>query len=344
MRDLNSTTQCLRPAGTGEYTARMDLSEIRLGPSASSPDSLPACLEAVLRGSGAAVDYRSLHAALGLPFWIAAPREPNSQRCLGSWMSAGHDALLIEASRLFGMRLRELHPPEAAVGLEESPEFLQHFEASYRPLMELALEHGQAVLVRRGWPDDGGNLWGIVTARCDGNLGFAGLAPGQGDNPEPLTLPPVQVYIVEGIRPRAVSPEELSRHVREAARRVQHNQLDPRFGIVTGPAAYDAWLARLSQSRLCPQCGQGGAACHARMAGSVRQARRTAAVIAGHLEALKVACTDAVRALERSCDDRWVEGVHRNPRGRSEIVEDLERARRADVEARVELDRSCAEI
>ena len=282
----------------GARLASMTLDEIRFTDASADRDSLPACLEAILRAAGSQVDYRSIHAALGLSFWIAAPRR---KRCLGCWMSEGHDALLVDACRLFGVRLRELHPPEAAIGLEDSPEFRQHFEASYRPLMEIALGHRQPSLVRRGWPDPCGNLWGIVTQRREDGLGFAGVSPGGGDAPAPLTLPAVQVYVVEEIRPRAVAPREILRHVAQTARRVQTNQLDPRLGLLTGSAAYDAWLEQLKHDSVCPSCAQVGGACHERMADHVARNRETARELLAELKKLLPESRGMIEARESGC-------------------------------------------
>jgi hypothetical protein len=242
------------------------------------------------------------------------------------------------------MRLRELHPPEAAVGLEESPEFAQHFEASYRPLMETALEHGQPLLVRRGWCDPGGHLWGMVTERSPGGLGFVGIAPGRNTEPEPLELPPVQVYVVEELDPRELITVEVFRKAAEAAARVQSNALDPRFGVVTGEDAYQMWLQRLEQPLICPCMEHDGAACLARLADQVALCRESALGFIQHMRQVirqtppeMGGCVRAFRgmlgALSRARNPEAVRGRLATSAGRSELAADVRTARMLDREA-----------
>jgi len=98
-----------------------------------------------------ALDVDDLNAALGRPFLLCAvPGESDVER----WAAYGQDAFLVEVGRLFGLAVREIHPPEAARGLERAAEFAQHFEASYLPLVLRALEHDKPVLAWTGPLDD----------------------------------------------------------------------------------------------------------------------------------------------------------------------------------------------
>ena len=102
------------------------------------------------------------------------------------------------------MQIREVHPPEAARGLEDAAEFEQHFDASYRPLILRAMENGQFVLAWRGWLGERELSWGWIRAACDEGMGFRGstiwseaeLNPLRADL---LVRPAVQLYIVERI-------------------------------------------------------------------------------------------------------------------------------------------------
>lgn len=96
----------------------------------------------------------------------------------------------------FGLRLRELHPPAAAAGLDQSAEFPAHFHDSYAPLIRRALANGQTALAWKGWED--GAVWGLIERERDGV--FEGPA---GDGPAPVRLTGAahQVYIVEAFEP-----------------------------------------------------------------------------------------------------------------------------------------------
>ncbi|UCC31209.1 MAG: hypothetical protein JSU86_02815, partial [Phycisphaerales bacterium] len=120
-------------------------------PSSDPGMSLTFALQALAHDAGYEINLDDLNAALGLPWMTpAVPRE----RDLACWPMYARDAFLAEAGRLFGMNIRDIHPPEAARGLNGFPEFQQHFDASYRPLILKALEHNQAVLAWQGWPGD----------------------------------------------------------------------------------------------------------------------------------------------------------------------------------------------
>lgn len=210
--------------------------------------SLTHALRAIARRSGSDIDFDVLNAALGLSWMATAvPYEDD----LGSWQMYARDAFLIEAGGLFGMTIRDIHPPEAARGLSGLEEFEQHFAASYRPLILRALEHAQPVLAWQGWPGDRGLSWGIITNTCADGLGLAGCLPnpqdviGTGRVPMTLVRPPVQLYVVEAITPTQPTPQELIEVVLDQARQIFDNGLQGRFGVITGPAAYDAWIDRL---------------------------------------------------------------------------------------------------
>lgn len=214
-------------------------------------DTLASALCAVARRAGGEIDRDMLTAALGIAWSaVAVPWEPNLSR----WSMYARDAFLVSAARLFGMTIRGIHPPEAARGLPNAPEFVQHFEASYRPLVRRALEHHQPVLAWQGWPGTHSMRWGEIVEASDEGIGLRGSvhlrAEGSTATGETMSLvaPPVQLYVVETITRRTVSASECLEIARSNARRVLQNELTDRFGVVSGPAAYDAWIARLDDS------------------------------------------------------------------------------------------------
>ncbi len=215
----------------------MDLSDLRSDPVEAGGDSLTATLAARAGGGGRAVEYDDLTAATGLAFHGGAGR-PDGAAPGGEW--AGRDWNLLAAARRFGIELRPLHPPGAARGLRDAPEFEKHFADSYAPLIRQALDHGQAVLAWQGWPAPQTWQWGVVTREVTGGLGFAGSTPGGGGEVT-LIEPIVQTYVVESLAGDVEPLRTLTQAALEAADRVVHDRLAPEFGVVTGHAAYDAW-------------------------------------------------------------------------------------------------------
>lgn len=239
--------------------------------------SLPHALCAVAHARGYEIDLDDLCAAMGLSFTVTAiPEEPDSSK----WTLYARDAFLVPAARLFGMTIRDIHPPEAAIGVAKSVEFSQHFDASYRPIILRALEHNQPVLAWQGWPaspiahvrdPEGADfdsrtpsssagkrpeaiccghtdmLWGVITNPCEDGVGFRGTIHASPDDAAELTLhrPPVQLYVIESIVQTKPDAEEVLAMARDHAKQVLDNALSDRFGVTTGPRAYDDWIERL---------------------------------------------------------------------------------------------------
>lgn len=158
-------------------------------------ESLAVCLRAVIEGRGVTVNLDDVVAALGLGAVVTAvPSESVDQ-----WGAWGRDTALLAAAELYGLRLRELHPPAAACGLGASAEFPQHFVDSYLPIIRSALECGQLALAWRGWPPPSQNLWGIIAKRSDDQL--MGYTLHQSSRCVPLCAAAHQVYIVEDYSP-----------------------------------------------------------------------------------------------------------------------------------------------
>lgn len=225
-------------------------------PGGSDPSfSLPSALCTIARRAGYDIEPDILLAALGV-WWtaVAVPSEPD----LARWPMYARDAFAVEAARLFGITLRPLHPPEAARGLSDAAEFVQHFDASYRPLILRALENNQPVLAWRGWSGSHPAgmidlMWGIVERSCEEGIGVEGtLFPSTIDrSAENTTLcrPPIQVYVAETVTPTQPDQDELLDTALSHARLVLYNKLEDRFGVLTGPQAYDTWIQRLSETQ-----------------------------------------------------------------------------------------------
>ena len=214
------------------------------------PFSLTFALQAVARRAGCDVDLDDLHAVLGLSWMFCAVRDEDHP-C--RWPLYARDAFVIEAARQFGLTLRELHPPQAAHGLRLAPEFDQHFDASYRPIIFRALEHGQPVLAWQGWPGKAELLWGLIERTCQDGVGFRGRVHTSESRTEELLLehPPVQLYVIETVAPTQPSPDDLWDAAQAHARLILENKLIERFGIETGPGAFDRWIEVLRTQNLC---------------------------------------------------------------------------------------------
>jgi len=218
-------------------------------PSSGWDRSLANAIEALALHAGFSIDRDDLLAGLGLSMMVCAPSE---EAPLEDWPLYARDAFLVEAGQLFGMMIRDVHPPEAARGLSGFAEFGQHFDASYKPLIRNALDNGQPVLAWRGWPGSWEKLWGEIRGPCEAGLGFHGtIITGEPRCEASLVLdrPPVQVYVVETITPCAPTPVVLLDTALSHAQRVLENVIGQRFGVVTGPKAFEAWAAKLKEPR-----------------------------------------------------------------------------------------------
>jgi hypothetical protein len=204
-------------------------------------ESLAVSLRAVLAGAGHTWRYEEIVSLLGLGALTVAAADEG----VALWSRFARDAALLETVPLLGLRLRELHPREAAAGLTQSAEFPEHFRDSYIPLIEGASAHGQGLLVWRGWPPPAEYEWGVVTHAEHGRV--VGRIMGH-DEPMPLVGAAHQVYVIE--ESIAVNPPPLARfaHVARVALAGWRDRLMRVPGIQTGDRAYQMWH-RLT---LCP--------------------------------------------------------------------------------------------
>lgn len=171
------------------------------------------------------------------------------------WPLLARDAFIVEGARVFGFGIRDVHPPEAAVGLDHVSAFRQHFEASYRPLIARALENNQAVLAWQGWPGEDAYQWGVIgeMAKVASGMGIMGRSGSDlrvdatCASQVELVDPPVQLYVVETFDRAGPTADELFRLTCRHARLGLENQCGKRFGVTTGPAAIDLWIDRVRQ-------------------------------------------------------------------------------------------------
>ena len=160
-------------------------------------ESLAFAERAIARQAGVKIDHTELIKALG--FETPAAPSPTATSIM-----FGRDARLIEAGKLVGVQIRDVHPPAAARGLEAAAEFDQHFDASYRPLILRALENNQGVIAWRGWAGERELSWGWIRAACDEGVGFRGATIWSERElnslrNDLLVRPAVQLYIVERV-------------------------------------------------------------------------------------------------------------------------------------------------
>lgn len=317
----------------------MDLSTLAVRDLEGRDSSLTLALEALLRWAGGNVRYRSLNASLALSLRTTAVRR---DVCLGTWSTFGCDAFLEETAAAFGVRLRALHPPEAAVGLSDNAEFGQHFDASYAPLIRRALENNQPVLAWRGWPDVRAAFWGIITQTSDQGVGFAGTTMWSHGQSVPLPAPPIQLYVVEECMPREPDDAELLRQALCRFENTLCNRLSGDPNVVTGPGAHDVWLSRLSGAQPCPTCGPRGGRCHVQHARCITSDRASGIRFFLHyrdgaddttrplLDALLGLCHTTVDLLAVSRDPARVDILLRTTEGRRALSIAIEAAQSYD--------------
>ncbi|MHC5111036.1 MAG: hypothetical protein ACYTHJ_14285 [Planctomycetota bacterium] len=220
--------------------------------------SLTLAIGETLRAAGQQTDIDEIHALLGLSTLItAASHDPDPM----AWTGYARDAFLIPASKALGMSIRQLHPPEAAVGLGSAEAYRQHFDASYRPLIARALENDQPVLAWSGWDGRLYRSWGRITnmlpdSDLDHSVALSGTISSGGAQhafPTPVRLvsPPLQVYVVESIAPETAA---------DASSRfwlaLQHassgfsESVCRRFDVATGARAVAQWASSIKSKAL----------------------------------------------------------------------------------------------
>lgn len=255
-------------------------------------------LSRVAADAGHAIDADDLHAALGLSMFACAVA---GETRVDWWSMYARDRFVVRAARLFGMRLRDLHPPDVARGLDAAAEFGQHFDLSYRPLIHRAMEHGQAVLAWRGWRGEEGPTWGVIREISKEGVGFAGSIPlrGRADASKlnVLDRPASQVYVVETIERTTPTGEAIvsmaMEHMREGFDRASAG----RWGIAIGLAAIVQFEERLARGASKETLSQASAFVESMAAGAASAVRfvdrhkmSSSSIAAKQLDGLRTSC------------------------------------------------------
>lgn len=232
----------------------MDLNAITIREEPGRYESLALALRAAIEAASGEIDYDTLCATLGVSF---AAVSVSAESAPGWWMTYGRDAFVEPVAELFGLRLRNLQPPDVGLEMTQAVEFPQHFEASYKPLVQRAIENGQPVLAWQGWPGVSGLFWGVIARAQAETLGGTTL---WAEGPRvTMTGPAMQCYVVEDFARREPTPLQVLKtamqHADAYMNRAPFAPVTAGAGvpaIVTGPAAFDAWERWLSETEFGP--------------------------------------------------------------------------------------------
>lgn len=331
----------------------------------SLTNALAGCADA----NGRDVDANALHLALGLSMVpCATPADQN----LGDWPMYARDAFLVDAAALFGITIRDLHPPDAARGLGSAAEFAQHFDASYRPLILRALENDQPVICGRGFEGQRRLMWGRIVEPCAEGVGFRGAvycgaaavsaaatagalrAGGAATYTEVLQTPPVQVYVLESMEPKAADPVDVLRTGVTHARRALSGRIGSGFGVMMGLGAMDAWINVLLSIRGAGPARPGLDQYHMQLATSVSAGLMSTVhflltlqstgggggAAAAVVESLLAGCRNFGGKLSRACDSNYTRQAMAVEQGRAKLVDDLRGARVALIDLSAIVDRA----
>lgn len=322
----------------------MKLDSICIREAPHETESLAVALRSVAAAAGVTFDYDDLCAALGVSFTaVSVGSEPSP----GWWTTYGRDAFLTPAARLFGLHVRDLHPPEVAIELTTAEEFDQHWELSYKPHIQQALRNGQPVLAWQGWPEARWPFWGVITSERGGKLtGCTIWSEGQ---PVELVEPALQCYVVEVAEPFQPQRDRLlatalahaNAYINGApyACGVPGAAAPP---IITGPSAFDAWETWLASDAAIEAAGGGAWNEHRQHAEFIATARASAERFlarmqevagAAHAETLARAiesARDVQRWLARSRDASIARAAFAQRRERETLLEDIKAAEAAD--------------
>jgi hypothetical protein len=319
----------------------MELDKITIREEPGRYESLGLALRAVAEAAGGEADYDALCAAMGVSLAAVSARcEPAP----GWWQVYGRDAFVEPAARLFGIRLRNLSPPDVGVEMVTAAEFSQHFEASYAPLIRTAIGNNQPVLAWQGWAGTSAMFWGAITGIVDDQFeGVTLWSPGRVQ----LTGPALQCYVVEECEPQLAPRDQLlAMSLRHADAYLNRAPFAPVVagidvaGIVTGPAAYDAWEQWLSTGEFTgdPNVWRE----HRQHAEFIVASRQSALAFLASIRPIVAAeqqplvdrvvqaCTEESDSLQPSCDENAVRCEFATPAGRQRLFDALTRAEAAN--------------
>jgi hypothetical protein len=294
-------------------------------------ESLAVALRTLAAVENVELAYDDICAALGVSFTAVATR---LERTPGWWTTYGRDLFVEQAAALFGISLRNLHPPAVGLELSSSDAYAQHFQASYAPLIRRAIENGQIVLAWQGWPNTSWAFWGLITGMDEG--GFGGTTIGAGPQQVRLNGPALQCYTVERCEPFQPRQGDLfEMAVHHANIYMNQGPLCP-VGpqppvIVTGPMAIDWWGKWLDSGEVSP----GDWSEHWHYATCVAAARHSANrflrscwdAVEGERRALlteaREYCSAMVTRIAESCNPAVVQEKFKTPAGRRELGESI---------------------
>jgi hypothetical protein len=233
----------------------------------AAEESLAQSLRAVLGAHGIRSAYDEVVSVLGLGSKFCL----SGSDCVAEWELLAQDSHLPRAAALYGVELRELHPPEAAAGLGDSAEFRQHFEDSYVPLIRRALQNQQCCIARRGWERPLTPAWGVLTG-ANGDL--RGLTVGAA-GPELFPGPAMQVYVVERVQADVARrvPRDSLLECALAAAKAPAGRTDLQ-GWRTAESALAERAATQRASPVCRFCGEPDLDCCATLRWQLREAAR----------------------------------------------------------------------
>jgi hypothetical protein len=321
---------------------KLDNILIREGP--QEYESLALSLRAVASAAGTDLDYDDVCAALGASFTAVSTVAEASP---GWWMTFGRDVFIEPAARLFGLHLRDLHPPDVAVDMLSAEEFGQHWELSYKPLVRRALENGQPVLAWHGWPDYRWPFWGVVTAQAGQD--FEGTTLWAGGERQLLAQPALQCHVVERCEPFLPPRDRLlamaMEHADACMNRAPYAAVACHVSctaIVTGPAAFDAWEHWLEARARADRPDEGAWNDHRQHAEFLASARQSAALFLRRIQqvvptdrrdvllAAAEACDDTVRLLSESRDENAAQSRFSSRQGIQQLLASVHAAEAAD--------------
>jgi hypothetical protein len=216
-------------------------------------EGLALILRALTRPTDPATAYDDFCACLGVS---VAPVAVRGDVRPEAWPTYGRDIFLEPVARAWGLRLRNLHPPDVGVDMARAEEFDQHFELSYRPLICRALEHGQPVIAWRGWDGESIPSWGIITEVVDD--AFTGHVAISGESAR-LSAPAWQCCVVETSERREPPRDAvLEMALRYGAAMLRGESTTPpgrtrihgilSVGVIVGPQAWSVWRERIARA------------------------------------------------------------------------------------------------
>lgn len=307
-------------------------------------ESLALGLRAIAAARAVELDYDDLCAAMGLSFAAVTTVMEASP---GWWMTYGRDMFLESSAKIFGFELRDLHPPDVAVDMLSAEEFAQHWELSYRPLIQRALENGQPVLAWQGWPEYRWPFWGVITGQAGDE--FIGTTLWGGGERLALSQPALQCYVVERCDPFEPPASILLKtaithadgYMNRAPYAPERIGTDPPK-IVTGPAAFDPWAAWLQSDDVSEASAPQAWNDHRQHAEFIAAGRLSAGRFLRRMQAAVdpelqptveeaiAACESVVGLLQESRDEDQARSLFRTYTGREQLLAKVNAAEAAD--------------